>query len=75
MIQGASNISNSTAVLLNINHSSIIFVENSYQEAQRSRWKDWLEQIYQRNFTFIKREHLMQVELNRLKYTVFGNVH
>jgi len=58
-------------------------VDNAYQESQRSKWRDWLPQLYSAKGTIQdyfesnsehRRDLHIQIELNRLKYTVFGNV-
>jgi len=70
-------------ILLNLSHHSILFVDSAYQESQRAKWRDWLPQLYSAKGTIQdyfesnsehRRDLHIQIELNRLKYTVFGNV-
>lgn len=70
-------------VLLNLTHHSILFVDNAYQESQTIKWRDWIPLVYSQKGTLQsyyqiynthQRELHTQIELNRLRYSCFGDV-
>ncbi|TNV84536.1 hypothetical protein FGO68_gene9836 [Halteria grandinella] len=76
-------VSQQAQVLLNLTHPSILFVDNPYQESQTYKWRDWLPLVYSQKNTvqayytansLQQREMHVQLEINRMRYSVFGDI-